>query len=117
MGIWRRTFINRKTWGFEQHGVRFNIFPSLFHPGRFSQIPHENRLCPFCMLEPDTLEHILTRCPMHATLRNSFLGSFLWYPPGPFIYPIFALLSDNSADITIAVAGFHNQIIKLSPLF
>lgn len=48
--------------------ARLNIFPSAVHSGRFSNLPCDRRLCLYCSLEPDTLDHILLRCPAHQSL-------------------------------------------------
>lgn len=93
--------------------AHFNISPSSVHFGRFLKIPRDSRICRFCSLVPNTLEHILLHCPAHQPPHNSLLNPLLWHSPGPLFYPVFALLSDNLPEITIAVADFLYQISRL----
>ena len=90
--------------------ARFNIFPSANHTGRFANIPKEDRLCLFCHLVPDTLDHILFFCSVHFSIRKALLEPWLSSLPNtPEIF-----LNDSSSRITEAVAIFLLEILKLT---
>ena len=95
--------------------ARLNIFPSAAHFGRFTRTPRSNRLCHFCASEPDSLDHILLRCPTHNIPRKRLLGPLLssFSPFFPDPSPI--LLSDFSTSITSQVAEFLLTVMKTSP--
>ena len=96
--------------------ARLNIFPSAVHFGRFANIPRINRLCLFCSSEPDTLDHILFRCPTHQHLRNNILEPLLSSLFVSLADPLPTLLSDYSATITSVVADFLLAVSKSKPL-
>ena len=90
----------------------FNIFPSAMHFDHFSKIPKDKRL--FCHLLPDTLDHILYRCPAHHSHRKLFLDHRLipFLDHLPDLLPIF--LSDRCAPLTVAVANYLTEMFKLT---
>ena len=38
--------------------------------GRYSKIPPENRLCPFCVNIPEDEKHFICTCPTYAVYRE-----------------------------------------------
>lgn len=94
--------------------VRFKIFPSAMHFGHFSKIPKDKRLRLFCHLLPNTLDHILFRCPAHHFHHKLFLDHWLipFSDHFPDLLPIF--LSDCCAPLTEAVANYLSEILKLT---
>ncbi|KAJ7342065.1 hypothetical protein JRQ81_008589, partial [Phrynocephalus forsythii] len=52
----------------------------------YSKTTYNNRLCKFCRLEPDSVSHILTRCPSHHIICQQLLGPYISkLPPSPDI--------------------------------
>lgn len=60
---------------------RTGSFWGLEETGRWQRLPREQRLCPHCQGDIETVEHMIFHCPLYGSLRLRFSDLFDSCPP------------------------------------
>ncbi|KAJ7325020.1 hypothetical protein JRQ81_018040, partial [Phrynocephalus forsythii] len=89
---------------------KLNIFPSAVLSGRYHNIPFENKLCKYCLLELDSTSHILS-CPTHHKFHQQILVPFTPNLSGSPESVIQCLLVDKSFKVTDSMAEYLARVL------